>query len=101
MKVTTKYSEEVAKEVRLQLRAEGSVEDQWDGIRRCVNGSAENNVGVKRNTKRKEWYNDECREFLVKKIAARQRWLQTNERNEREEYERRRRECNRLIRRCK
>ena len=101
MKVRTKYSEEVAKEVRLQLRAEGSVEDQWDRIRRCVNGSAENNVGVKRNTKRKEWYNDECREFLVKKIAARQRWLRTNGRNEREEYERRRRECNRLIRRCK
>lgn len=101
LNIRKRYSEEVAIQVNRRKTTAVGIEKEWNEIRGCICQSAEENIGVKKRESKKEWYNEECQEMLERKIKARQQWLKTNRGEDREAYEKVRKESNRTIRRSK
>lgn len=55
----------------------------------------------KREENRNEWYNDVCQERLAAKLEARNKWLRSGRDEDREEYEAKRKDCKKVLRKCK
>lgn len=63
-----------------------NVEDMWSRVRNAVEVVAEKVVGRKGPRIRNDWFDDECRQALNAKNAARARYLQRASRANQEEY---------------
>lgn len=54
-----------------------------------------------RKTKRKDWFNDKCRELITKRTKLRYKTIQNNSEENRKEYEQGRKETHTILRREK
>ena len=70
-------------------------------IKETINKAAEKIIGRKTNNKKKGWYNDKCQKMVNAKIKARLKWLSAIEEKQRVDYKKKRKQCNRVIRKCK
>ncbi|KAK9719829.1 hypothetical protein QE152_g22479 [Popillia japonica] len=55
-----------------------NVDDERNSIKKCTEKAAEQTIGRRKNTNRKGWYDQNCREKLNEKIKARSKWLSSN-----------------------
>uniref|UniRef100_A0A6P7H8C1 Uncharacterized protein LOC114347444 n=1 Tax=Diabrotica virgifera virgifera TaxID=50390 RepID=A0A6P7H8C1_DIAVI len=89
------------KKLKEQSKPTKDIETEWRNIKKCINETAEVHVGIKRNKKRQEWYNEECHNMLKKKVEMRQMWIRTNRQDYREEYNIIRHACKKKIRKIR
>ncbi|KAK9744809.1 hypothetical protein QE152_g7497 [Popillia japonica] len=77
------------------------VEEEWRSLKECVTRTAEIELEIEKREGKKDWYDEKCEQMVDEKVEARLKWIRTNNEEDREEYQRRRRICNRAIRKAK
>ena len=94
-----KFAEEMEKQLKIQSsEVDNCMEIEWSSMKKSINQTAELQIGREKKVNNRDWYNDECNDTLLKKRRARIRWLDTNGQEDRENYERTRKECNKMLR---
>lgn len=96
-----KFAEEMRRQLRNSEEANDSVEAEWNSLKKCITQTAETQVGKEGKVNKRDWYNEECRDILMKKRSIRSRWLGNKRQEDREEYEKARRDCNKMMRKTK
>jgi len=83
------------------IHGENEVEKQWSRVTQAIKEYATDVVGWTEKTKRKDWFNDKCRESIAKRSKLRYKMIQSNSEEIRKEYEQGRKETHAILRREK
>lgn len=83
------------------IEQQGTVEHAWSCIKDAVKSAATATLGTKPKTKRKEWFNGECRRALELRNRSRKIMIQHQTEHNRQQYRDQRAETKRILRREK
>jgi len=78
-----------------------NIKEEWERIKEAITDAANEVIQIQSRTPRNEWWDEECREHIIKKNEAKSKWLQQNTRASQEAYKKMRIEADVLIRRKK
>ena len=96
--VATAYAQHLEAALPEEGELDGApLEDCWNTVKAAINDAAENNVGYMGRSRRNDWFDEECRQILEEKDAARAVALQQGTRQNVERYRRKRRQQTRLF----
>lgn len=87
--------------MRSEISDEDSIETRWNTIKKFINSAAEKCIGRKGKKRRNEWYNDESQRMLVAKMETRKKWLRSGKNEDREKYEKLRKDSKKMLRKQK
>ncbi|CAG9576128.1 unnamed protein product [Danaus chrysippus] len=98
--INTKYKQEIAKQLELRL-PQSDIELEWKSIKDGILEAAKETIGEKQRVRPEEWYDEECREALERKNAARLIYLQSKSSTHKEKFKEERDKARRLLKRKK
>lgn len=78
-------------------KKEENIDNEWNKIKLSIMQAAKEKLGTQEKEPKKEWFNEECKELSEKKAKARIKWIQTKNEKYKDEYEKIRKECKRMI----
>ncbi|CAG9573517.1 unnamed protein product [Danaus chrysippus] len=96
--INTKYKQEIAKQLELRL-PQSDIELEWKSIKDGILEAAKETIGEKQRVRPEEWYDEECREALERKNAARLIYLQSKSSTHKEKFKEERDKARRLLKR--
>src|SRR3978361_1936150 len=99
--VKEKYVVELEETIKKQSSETGDIDEAWNRMKKGIIQAAEKQIGIKRSSNKRGWYDEECHDMLSEKRKARQKWLNTSEQADRDNYEKVRKECNKRVRKKK
>ncbi|CAG9560965.1 unnamed protein product [Danaus chrysippus] len=92
----------MAKAKQLELRLpQSDIELEWKSIKDGILEAAKETIGEKQRVRPEEWYDEECREALERKNAARLIYLQSKSSTHKEKFKEERDKARRLLKRKK
>lgn len=100
--IRKKYEEIYTKNIQNQTSNTNKIEEKWTEIKNNIIRTAEavlQKTQIK--TIDKEWFNQECEEARKEKNIARTKWINTKQKEYREDYERKRNKANAIYKRKK
>ena len=99
--VKAQYEEHLENNLRVKDMEDTEINKAWDKIKKEIVEAAERYIGQKKQQPRNEWWNTECENIVKKKGIARAKWIRTESKEDKESYQRKRKEANKLIREVK
>lgn len=77
------------------------IEGEWKNIKNSIIETAEQIIGFQKNKESKEWFDEECHQKSQLKHLARNKWLQSAEQEQLDQYRKEKQEALKLYRRKK
>lgn len=100
---STEHNQEFTKvlEEELNKRGKTNIEEEWTNIKESITQATKRVLGQKTQKKWKEWFDEECENKVKLKNEARKRWIATENTQELENYNKKRKEATKCCKKKK
>lgn len=78
-----------------------TVEEHWSKIKEAIITTARETLGMRRQQRKEEWFDDECRKAIEDRNILHRRYVQRRTRERKEEFGNARRKADRICRKKK
>jgi hypothetical protein len=79
------YEKNIAQKLK-EIDPSPDIELEWDNLENVINDVADDEVGIRINTKNAGWFDEDCRKPIKAKNEVRKKYVTRDTRTNREEY---------------